>query len=100
MGFDVVAGSAAASLAELGIDDSHHAPTALTLEGVAAADIVVVMKPGLSIPQVDGVRYETWSLPDPSGWDVDGIRALRDDIWRRVAELHLPEGAQLNSASS
>jgi arsenate reductase len=76
-----------ASLAELGIDDSQHIPTGLTRERVAGADIVVAMKPGLSIPQVDGVRYETWSLPDPSGWDVDGIRGLRDDIRRRVAEL-------------
>ena len=76
-----------ASLAEIGIDDSAHRPTALTEARVRAADVVVAMKPGLSLPQVDGVRYETWSLPDPAGWDVDGIRPLRDDIDRRVQTL-------------
>ncbi len=76
-----------ASLAEIGIDDSHHVPTALTADRVAAADVVVAMKPGLDIPQVDGVRYETWTLPDPDGWDVDAIRALRDDVSERVRAL-------------
>ena len=76
-----------ASLAELGIDDAGHRPTALTEERVRRADVVVAMKPHLPLPQVDGVRYENWSLPDPDGWDVDGIRALRDDIDRRVASL-------------
>lgn len=76
-----------ASLAEIGIDDSHHVPTALTAERVAAADIVVAMKPGLNIPHIDGVRYDTWSLPDPAGWDVDGIRPLRDNIRGRISEL-------------
>lgn len=76
-----------ASLAEIGIDDSAHVPSALTRERVAAADVVVAMKPSLDIPQVDGVRYETWSLPDPNGWDVDTIRRLRDDIDKRVAAL-------------
>jgi arsenate reductase len=75
------------SLAELGIDDSHHVPTALTPERVAHADIVIAMKPGLDIPHVDHVRYETWSLPDPHGWDIDNIRALRDEIGRRVTNL-------------
>ncbi len=76
-----------ASLAELGIDDSHHIPTALTPERVAAADVVVAMKPGLDIPQIRDIRYETWSLPDPSGWDIDSVRALRDDNARQVNEL-------------
>ena len=76
-----------ASLAELGVDDTGHVPSALTRERVAAAEVVVAMKPGLDIPQVDGVRYETWSLPDPNGWDVDNIRGLRDNIDARVAAL-------------
>ena len=28
----------------------------------------------------NGVRYETWPLPDPAEWDIDGIRPLRDYI--------------------
>lgn len=76
-----------ASLAEIGIDDSAHVPSAITPERVAAADVVIAMKPGLDIPQVEGVRYETWTLPDPDGWDVDSIRSVRDDIDRQVQEL-------------
>lgn len=76
-----------ASLAEIGIDDSGHVPSQLTEERVRGVDVVVAMKPGLKIPQVDGVRYKTWALPDPNGWDGDGIRSLRDDIDRRVQEL-------------
>jgi arsenate reductase len=76
-----------ASLAEIGIDDSHHVPSMLTPERVTGANIVVAMKPGLDIPQIDGVRYETWTLPDPNGWDIDSIRTLREDINRRVINL-------------
>jgi arsenate reductase len=76
-----------ASLAELGIDHSEHVPSRLTDARVRAADVVVAMKPGLDLPDYPGVRYETWTLPDPSGWDVDGIRRLREDIDARVQLL-------------
>jgi protein-tyrosine-phosphatase len=79
--------STIATLAELGIDASRHRPSAVTAERVAAADVVVAMKPGLHLPQVAGVRYETWALPDPAGWDTAGIRPLRDEIDRRVQDL-------------
>jgi arsenate reductase (thioredoxin) len=76
-----------ATLAELGIDASAHRPAAITPEAVAAADVVVAMKPGLDIPEVPGVRYETWDLPDPVEWDAEGIRPLREEIDRRVRAL-------------
>jgi arsenate reductase len=76
-----------ATLAELGIDAAAHRPSAVTADRIAAADVVVAMKPGLDLPHVDGVRYETWSLPDPAGWDADGIRPLREEIDRRVRTL-------------
>lgn len=76
-----------ASLAEVGIDDSAHQPKAITEELVRSSDVVVMMRPGMEVPQVEGVRYETWSLPDPGDWDVDRIRPLRDEIDRRVKAL-------------
>ena len=76
-----------ATLAELGIDATAHRPSAVTAERIAAADVVIAMKPGLDLPLVAGVRYETWTLPDPADWDVDGIRPLRDEIDRRVRTL-------------
>lgn len=54
---------------------------------MAQADIVVSLKPGLYLPQHEGVRYETWPLPDPAEWDIDGIRPLRDYIDTKVQEL-------------
>ncbi|MGY1672012.1 arsenate-mycothiol transferase ArsC [Geodermatophilus sp. SYSU D00710] len=79
--------STTATLAELGIDASGHRPSAVTADRVAAADVVVAMKPGLELPHVDGVRYETWHLPDPAGWDTEGIRPLRRQIDARVQAL-------------
>jgi arsenate reductase (thioredoxin) len=76
-----------ASLAEVGIDWSGRTPTLLTRAAVESVDVVVALKPGLDLPQVDGVRYETWPLPDPAGWDVDGIRPLRDHLQHRIAAL-------------
>jgi protein-tyrosine-phosphatase len=76
-----------ASLAEVGIDWSARTPTLLTREAVAAADVVVALKPGLDLPVVEGVRYETWPLPDPADWDVDGIRPLREHLSGRISAL-------------
>lgn len=76
-----------ASLAEIGVDWSDRAPTRVTRDAVAAADVVVALKPGLDLPVVDGVRYETWPLPDPADWDVDGIRPLREHLSGRIAAL-------------
>jgi len=83
---DKVSDVALASLAEAGIDRSDQIPTKLTDDLVAQADIVVALKPGLDIPEY-GVRYETWPLPDPAEWDIDGIRPLRDYIDTKVQQL-------------
>lgn len=76
-----------ASLAEIGIDDSAHVPTKVTEELVRDATVVIAMKPGLDLPRVEGVRYETWDLPNPQGWEAPAIRPLRDHIARQVEEL-------------
>lgn len=76
-----------ASLAEIGIDDAAHVPTKVTEELVRNATVVISMKPGLDLPHVDGVAYETWDLPNPQGWEAPAIRPLRDHIGNRVMEL-------------
>lgn len=76
-----------ASLAEIGIDDTTHVPTQLTEDLVRQASVVVAMKPGLAIPQVEGVVYETWDLPNPAGWEAPAIRPLREHISHKVADL-------------
>lgn len=82
-----------ASLAEIGIDDSGHVPARISADMVRQADIVVAMKPGLDIPQVAGVTYETWDLPNPEGWEVGALRPLRDHIQERVVGLLERAGA-------
>lgn len=76
-----------ASLAEIGIDDSAHVPMKVTEELVRNATMVISMKPGLDLPKVDGVVYETWDLPNPQGWEAPAIRPLRDHIGDRVTDL-------------
>lgn len=76
-----------ATLAEIGIDDSTHLPSAVTEALVASSTVVVAMKPGLALPQIEGVTYETWDLPNPAAWDVDAVRPLRDHIDGLVTEL-------------
>lgn len=76
-----------ASLAEVGIDDSGHIPSPVTENLVASSTVVVAMKPGLALPQIDGVTYETWDLPNPAAWDVDAVRPLRDHVDGLVTEL-------------
>ena len=38
-------------------------------------------------PVLPGKRYVDWNLPDPIGRPLPEVRALRDDIGRRVVEL-------------
>ena len=42
---------------------------------------------GYACPIFPGKRYEEWVLNDPAGWDVAGVRPVRDDIERRVRGL-------------
>jgi hypothetical protein len=38
---------------------------------------------------IPGKRYLDWNLPGPAGLPLDEVRAIRDDIARRVNELVL-----------
>ena len=74
------------ALAELGIDGSDHVPQRLEDEHVDWADVVVAACAG-ACPVVLGKRYERWNLPDPYGLPLDEVRAIRDEIVRRVDAL-------------
>ena len=80
---------AIAAMAENGIDISGEYPKPWTDEVVRAADAVISMGCGDACPIFPGKRYEEWALPDPAGWDLEGVRPVRDEIERRV--LHLLE---------
>ena len=72
---------------EVGIDLSTRKPHNLTNEMGEWADVVVTMGCGDACPYSPGKRYLDWSLPDPKGRPLGEVRALRDDIERRVVEL-------------
>ena len=84
------------AMAELGIDLAEAFPKPLTDEVVRAADVVITMGCGDACPIYPGKRYEDWQLDDPAGQGVDSVRAIRDDIDRRVVAL---VGELLGSAS-
>jgi arsenate reductase len=77
----------ASVMEELGIDVSGEQPKRLTREMAERADVVVTMGCGDECPYIPGKRYLDWDLPDPKGKPIDEVRAVRDDIDRRVREL-------------
>jgi arsenate-mycothiol transferase len=77
-------------LQEVGVDITDQTPKAITLQMVAAADLVVTLGRGAHVDPVDGTRFENWDTDEPSERGIDGIdrmRLVRDDIAARVAAL-------------
>ncbi len=75
------------AMRELDIDLSDRTPQRLTDELARWAEIVVTMGCGDACPYIPGRRYIDWSLPDPKGRPTAEVRAIRDEISRRVAAL-------------
>jgi protein-tyrosine-phosphatase len=72
---------------ELGADLSDRKPQLLTQGLAEQADVVVTMGCGDACPYIPGKRYIDWDLPDPKGRPLEEVRAIREDIARRVKEL-------------
>src|SRR5689334_587702 len=79
--------AAVLAMAEVGIDIAKEYPKPWTDEIVRAADVVVTMGCGDACPRFPGTRHEDWELDDPAGRDVEAVRAIRDEIERRVRAL-------------
>jgi len=81
----------AEALAELGIDISAETPKAVTEEALRAADVVVTLGREATVTVPVGTRYENWDTDEPSERGIEGMdrmRLVRDDIQRRVSQLH------------
>jgi protein-tyrosine-phosphatase len=76
-----------AAMAEVGLDLSGRTPRRLAGDAVEAADVVVTMGCGDACPVLPGRRYEDWDVPDPGGRPLGEVRAIRDEIERRVLDL-------------
>jgi protein-tyrosine-phosphatase len=74
-------------LAELGLDSAEEFPKPLTDDVVQAAHVVITMGCGDACAIYLGKRYEDWTVEDPSGASLEEVRAIRDDIARRVDAL-------------
>ena len=76
-----------AALDEIGVPVGGEFPKPLTDEVVRSSDLVITMGCGDACPIYPGRRYLDWDLPDPAGLQLDGVRAVRDDIDQRVRAL-------------
>ena len=76
-----------AAMSEVGVDISREFSKPWTDEFVLAADVVITMGCGDACPLLPGKHYEDWELDDPAGKNLEGIRAIRDEIRDRVTNL-------------
>jgi arsenate reductase len=75
------------AMRELDIDLADRVPRKLSDADAEWADVVVTMGCGDECPYIPGRRYIDWELRDPKGLPVEEVRAIRDDIGRRVSAL-------------
>ena len=75
------------AMAEIGLDISAERPKLLRNEVVRDVDVVITMGCGDACPVFPGIRYEDWELTDPAGKSLEDVRAIRDEIDRRVLGL-------------
>jgi protein-tyrosine-phosphatase len=84
---DRLDGPVVEAMAQAGIDISARRPKGFTDDDVRWADVVVTMGCGDACPLFPGKDYVDWDLPDPVAMSREEVRALRDEIERRVAAL-------------
>jgi arsenate reductase len=82
------------AMRELGVDVATARPQLLTDALAESADLLVTMGCGEACPHVPGLRREDWALADPKGQPLPVVRAIRDEIRRRVEALVRNEGWQ------
>ena len=83
---DAVNPAIAATVAELGMDISDRRPREVTKDDLERADVVVLMKPGLTLSTEPRGTVLQWAFPDPSAWDVESVRPLRESVAARISD--------------
>jgi arsenate reductase (thioredoxin) len=76
-----------AVMSEVDVDLEGRTPRGLDRSDVEWADLVVTMGCGDACPVLPGKSYIDWELRDPAGLPLDEVRAVRDEIEKRVNEL-------------
>ena len=80
------------AMRETGVDVSAAMPQKFTEALARQASLLVTMGCGDECPLVPGLRRDDWPLDDPAGQPLERVRAIRDDIRRRVHTLVTREG--------
>jgi len=75
------------TMRELGIELADRRPQALTQGLAEQADVIVTMGCGDECPYIPGKRYIDWDLRDPALLTLNEVRAIRDEIAERTADL-------------
>ena len=75
------------AMREVGVDLSGATPQYLSSDLTRDAHIVITMGCGDECPLIPGVERDEWPIDDPQGQPVETVRAIRDEIRRRVSEL-------------
>lgn len=90
----------AEAMREIGLDVSGNRPQRLT-DGLGQwPDLVITMGCGDECPYIPGKRYIDWELEDPADKPLAEVRAIRDDIARRVEALVVELDARRPVSSS
>ena len=75
-------------MAEKGLDMAYRRPQSIEAAlDMAKPDIIITMGCGEACPTVPGARHEDWALDDPAGQSVEFMRAVRDEIEKKVSVL-------------
>jgi arsenate reductase (thioredoxin) len=80
------------AMREAGINVSAAVPQKLTEALARQASLLVTMGCGDECPYVPALQRDDWPLDDPAGQPLERVRAIRDDIRRRVQTLVTREG--------
>ena len=80
------------AMREAGVDLADARPRRLTDVLAAGAVVLVTMGCGEACPVVPGLRRDDWPVPDPKGQPLERVRAIRDEVRRRVEQLLDDEG--------
>jgi arsenate reductase (thioredoxin) len=75
------------ALREVEIDASGHVPHRLDEADLAWADVAVSVCSDEVCPVTPGVERIRWDIPDPIAMPLEQVRAVRDEIARRVDRL-------------
>jgi protein-tyrosine-phosphatase len=77
------------AMADSGIDIADRTPSYVVLEDLENSHFVITM--GCTVAEFNpdhyGVESREWNLPNPEGEDAETVRAVRDDVESRVADL-------------